>query len=367
VFALLVIAIAPAASAIDPAVDIGSATTTVASGGSDAVRGYSFDLVESVRVTHLGWFDRLQDGLTNAHEVGLWDGSGALVVSATVPAGTAAPLVDGFRYVAISPVVLDAGETYVVAGTDPAPTADPFRFQGSGVAYDPAIGFVQSLWVSSSSLTLPVNSNPSNDEGYFGPNLALDRELPAVDLETATVSIASGGSDGVRGFSFEVTIPVSVTRLGWFDRLQDGFNNAHEIGIFEGSGALVTSATVPAGTTAPLEHDFRWVAIAPVQLAPGQTYVIAGTDPAPTADPFRFQASGVSYDARVGFLESRWISSSTLTLPVNNNPSDDDGYFGPNFTIEAVDIPALSLAGRVTLGMLLGLVALAGLRRRPSA
>lgn len=53
-------------------------------------------------VTQLGVFDAAADGLVNAHQVGLWRTDGTLLTSATVPAGTAAPLIGGFRWVSIS-------------------------------------------------------------------------------------------------------------------------------------------------------------------------------------------------------------------------------------------------------------------------
>jgi len=51
-------------------------------------------------VDKLGVFDAGGDGLTTAHEVGIWRlRTGELVASATVPAGTKGELIDGFRYV----------------------------------------------------------------------------------------------------------------------------------------------------------------------------------------------------------------------------------------------------------------------------
>ena len=57
-------------------------------------------------ITQLGVFDTLGDGLANAHAVGIWSADGTLLASTTIPAGTSAALVDGYRYMPISPVLI---------------------------------------------------------------------------------------------------------------------------------------------------------------------------------------------------------------------------------------------------------------------
>ena len=59
-------------------------------------------------ITQLGVFDTLGDGLANAHAIGIWSANGTLLASTTIPAGTVATLVDGYRYMPISPVLIQA-------------------------------------------------------------------------------------------------------------------------------------------------------------------------------------------------------------------------------------------------------------------
>lgn len=75
-------------------------------------------------VSHVGYYDRDGDGLANSHTINLFQstssgGSGgpdSILASATVPAGTAAELVDGFRWVALSsPLSLPANTWYTLA------------------------------------------------------------------------------------------------------------------------------------------------------------------------------------------------------------------------------------------------------------
>jgi hypothetical protein len=58
-------------------------------------------------VNYLGFYDAGGDGLANSHVVSLWDYSGGNVelASVTIPAGTSAPLVDGYRWVQLSSTV----------------------------------------------------------------------------------------------------------------------------------------------------------------------------------------------------------------------------------------------------------------------
>ena len=142
------------------------------------------------------------------------------------------------------------------------------------------------------------------------------------------------------GFAFTVNERIVLSQLGWFDDGPVGLTKNHDVAVFDESGSVRVQATVPSGTAASLTDGFRWVPIPDTTLLPGQTYVIAGTDPVGGGDQYRFQASSVTYDPRIDFVQSRWISGSTLTLPVNNNPSFDDAYFGPNFQLMPVQIPA---------------------------
>jgi hypothetical protein len=69
-----------------------------------------------------------QDGLNISHDVGIWDQDHNLIVSATVSAGTAAPVIGEYRYVEISPFLLTAGQTYVIGATAPTSSRNPPAF-----------------------------------------------------------------------------------------------------------------------------------------------------------------------------------------------------------------------------------------------
>jgi hypothetical protein len=102
-----------------PNVDLsgGSQNTFAGTVGGIFLTTYSF----YPQVNWLGYYDQNGDGLTDSHVVTLWDNSTqAIIASATVPAGTAAPLINGYRWVQLSSTVtLNYGSYYVIgAQTD---------------------------------------------------------------------------------------------------------------------------------------------------------------------------------------------------------------------------------------------------------
>lgn len=104
----------------NPTVNLSTMTqnTTNASAGGVFLSTYSW----WPKVNALGYYDKDGDGLANSHEVSLWyvggqgGGTWSEVAHATVPAGTAAPLVNGYRWVSLpGDVGLWYGSWYTVA------------------------------------------------------------------------------------------------------------------------------------------------------------------------------------------------------------------------------------------------------------
>ena len=85
--------------------------------------GFVFTATSSFAVDSLGYYDN--GGLTEIHQVGLYNSSRTLLASATVT-GTGTQ-VGFFNYTAISDVDLIAGQTYQVVGT--SGLVDPYTFK----------------------------------------------------------------------------------------------------------------------------------------------------------------------------------------------------------------------------------------------
>jgi hypothetical protein len=142
-----------------------------ASGGNNTL-GYDFSVGSStIALTYLGVWDEHSDGLTNAHTVGLWDDAGTLLASVDISAGTAAPLIDGFRYAALSiPVTLLPGETYVLGASYVTADADRVivNFSGNQAGFDDAIVSGGLRYVTGAGFDYPEVDAGSGSE--IGPN-----------------------------------------------------------------------------------------------------------------------------------------------------------------------------------------------------
>lgn len=133
-------------------------------------------------VTSLGVWDQDGNGLLAAHDVGLWTDAGALLVSATVPGGTAGALAGGvFRFAPdlASPVTLSPGAVYRLGSLQAA--AEPFLEQGAGATYTAYVSGTPISYYGGVGATLifPVSAG-GGINGYLGPNLQFVVPEPAV-------------------------------------------------------------------------------------------------------------------------------------------------------------------------------------------
>jgi hypothetical protein len=89
-------------------------------------------------VSHLGYYDSLGDGLANSHTVNLFVSNGGLLASVVVPSGTAAPLADGYRWVALNtPLSLPENTWYTLsADVDGVDLFGDLLFSGSTATMD---------------------------------------------------------------------------------------------------------------------------------------------------------------------------------------------------------------------------------------
>jgi hypothetical protein len=144
---------------------------------SDLSLGFVFTTNLPLTVTSLGYFDDGGNGFAVAHTVGIFDDNGYLLTSTTLSAGTGDPLDGQFRYQAIAPITLAAGNSYTLAATTGGPDdAWAYGIVGSqllGLAVDPSITITRYASRFSSQ-----DDNGLQDPPYFykytlyaGPNL----------------------------------------------------------------------------------------------------------------------------------------------------------------------------------------------------
>jgi len=96
--------------------------------------GWNFSVNEDVTLVQLGFYDRLGDGLADAHAIGLWSSGGSLLRNVTIFDGTGDAsngelAASNFRYRDVTPLLLTAGSTYYLGATY-ASARDAFEFSG---------------------------------------------------------------------------------------------------------------------------------------------------------------------------------------------------------------------------------------------
>lgn len=94
------------------------------------------------------------------------------------------------------------------------------------------------------------------------PNLIAYSDFEGPDFTTVGWQFTVGGT------------PLQVTQLGLFDSGSDGLLASHQVGIWNSSGTLLSSATVKAGTASPLTAGYRYEPVTPFTLPANGTYQI---------------------------------------------------------------------------------------------
>jgi hypothetical protein len=187
---------------------------------------------------------------------------------------------------------------------------------------------------------------------------------PANEVVTSVTGLNFTGMTNLT-FGYEFTVgsqPISVNALGVWDPSSGvGLNDSHDVGLWDTSGNLLTSVTVPNGNTATLSLSGFWYMpiSGSVTLSANTTYVLGAKYPEwyPGIDIGVVSATTAS-DPEVTFGTARYSTSMTFTFPnYIVGGSLDDGYFGPNMDYSTVPEPTTC----VVLGM--GLLALAWAKR----
>lgn len=152
--------------------------------------GWEFNVNSALSVTALGFYDDNQNGLSEDSHVGIFNSSGMLLVSTTVT--TSDPLTGFFRYSAISPFVLAAGNGYRIAATTGSMN---YTWDPTGFSVDPRITFVSDVYTSSTTLVFPNEGCCSVSQGYFGPNFLIGGDVAV--SEPATLALLGAGLLGL--------------------------------------------------------------------------------------------------------------------------------------------------------------------------
>jgi hypothetical protein len=158
--------------------------------------GLEFTVNNTVKVTHLGFYDSGGDGLAASHAVGIFAPNQSLLVSGTVLASTSSPLTGNFRWVDVplnQQVTLSPGNNYRIAAVTGA-NDDLFAFWADAT-FDPSVNYIMDRFkTGATSLVWPdttsVDVDPYIDAKYawIGPNF----QANAVPVPPSLVLLGSG-------------------------------------------------------------------------------------------------------------------------------------------------------------------------------
>lgn len=170
--------------------------------------GWEFTVSQQLDVLALGWFDWNDNGLALSHQVGIWDvaSPGAPLITAFVPSGTAGMLAGHFRYTTLgSPITLQVGNTYRVAGYDVGNSGDPHTWDVILEGYenkeviafdhDARIGLIAGggFGQDAPGFQYPTTFTGDGRSVLMGPNLLLST-VPEPATTTLLLTLAAGGA-----------------------------------------------------------------------------------------------------------------------------------------------------------------------------
>lgn len=172
-------------------VTITDSTSSFSSAYKNWTLGYRFNALADTNVVSLGAWDDLGDGLSAAHDVGLWDNSGVLLASASVASGTTAILDGGYRWTDLtSGVALTSGLTYTVAAYYGNANNDLVADLVASASIDSRINVQGSVQLSGGSLAFATSTAHPYTGGAFsygGGNIRLANTVS----EPASVALLS--------------------------------------------------------------------------------------------------------------------------------------------------------------------------------
>ncbi len=192
--------VTPSAPAGQPAYTLPNPSALVAAtgAGNPVNVGARFTPTSNINVTALGFY--ADSAVTLSEVVTLYDPSGAVLASVTVPVSSAT--IGNFYYQAISPVTISAGQTYTVSSW----TGN----NGYNFSDYSSVTAASSISNSNSVYLFGAVARPSTVYNalmaYLGPNFLFTGGAAAAGLATVTVSSPSVAANGSAAATVTVTL-----------------------------------------------------------------------------------------------------------------------------------------------------------------
>jgi hypothetical protein len=353
---------APAPATDDPAYGLGggnASTTTrttnflgstnaidfVAGSGScgansDQSIGWQFNVTSPITVNQMSWFDEAGNGLGVSHQVGIWTPGGTLIASTnvTIPAGTAATLNGGWRVVNITPTVLPIGSGYIVGGYNGSGSTDCLSFNVSQTVH-PDITYIDATFSGINGIFERPTSFSAANNGFYGVGFTIDTggggcQANGMDFVAGSGSCGTNQDQSV-GWQFDVTTPITVNRMSWFDEGGNGLSVAHQVGIWNPAGALIasTNVTIPSGTGATLDGNYRTVSITPTLLPVGNGYIVGGYNGSGSTDCLSANVTQTPHP-NINYVDATFSGLNGIFERPASFSAANNGFYGPGFQVD---------------------------------
>jgi hypothetical protein len=157
------------------------------------------------------------------------------------------------------------------------------------------------------------------------------------------------------GFQFRVESNLTVTALGAYDYLGDGFATAHAVGLWTvDGGAPIATVTIPAGAGGSLDGQFRYQAIPGISLFANTEYIIGASELFGTINDIYGSVPVLAFSpsSAISFQGSRGAGEAPgLVFPTRYIEPLSPTTFGANF--QYVVVPEPSTWALLGLGLIL--------------
>lgn len=180
----------------------------------------------------------------------------------------------------------------------------------------------------------------------------------AAALDLTSDGLTYPGTQYTLGFEFSVSKNSFIDALGVYDNLRDGLRNSAAVGLWDTSGNLLASVTVPNGTAGTLDGTFRFASITPYALTAGVHYIVGAYIVGDLASSFGTgQGGSATINPDVTIYGDRFSNfNSTFSFPSENQHSGSAAWVGGNFNLVQGGVPepatwALMISGFALAGV----------------
>ena len=163
----LILIAGPICAQASMAIDFANPTVDLTNGNWSL--GWAFTVNQPIMVQSLGFYDDQKNGLTQLHDVGIFNAAQQLIVVGQVTPND--PLLSWWRWTNVTPTLLVPQEQYEIAAVT---GAENYTWAPTGFVVDPQVNFALDSYFTPSNGVLTYPNASDQIVGYFGPNFSTE-------------------------------------------------------------------------------------------------------------------------------------------------------------------------------------------------